>query len=341
MKAIVYTRYGSPDVLELKEIEKPTPKNNEILVRIHATTVTAADCHFRAGDPFIARFFSAEGFSIRGFRRPLNPTPGYELAGEIEAVGKDVRRFKVGDQVFGEAVSGSSVEYTCLPEDGVLAIMPSSMGYHEAVAVSGGMTTALPYLRDAANIQKGQQVLIYGASGSIGTCAVQLAKYFGAEVTGICSTSNLDLVRSLGADHVIDYTKEDFTKNGETYDIIFDTVQKSSFGRCKRSLKQQGVYLKTFPSLTNLTSKLGRRRSVFAPVGLRTGSEKSNDLILLRELVESGKVKPVIDRTYPLEEIIEAHRYVDEGHKKGNVVITVGHTGPSQRTFPADGEGDS
>ena len=323
MRAVVYTEYGPPEVLRLLEIEKPTPRSNEVLVRIHATTVSAADCHFRAGDPFIARFFSAEGFSIRGFRRPLNPTPGYELAGEIEAVGKDVRRFKVGDQVFGEAVSGSSVEYTCLPEDGVLAIMPSSMSYQEAVAVSGGMTTALPYLRNAANIQKGQQVLIYGASGSIGTCAVQLAKYFGAEVTGICSTSNLDLVRSLGADHVIDYTQTDFTKSGQTYDIIFDTVQKSSFSRCKGSLKQRGVYLRTFPMLAQLTSKIGSKRAVFSPVGIRPSSEKTKDLDLLRELVEAGKMKPVIDRIYPLEEISVAHQYVDEGHKKGNVVIRV------------------
>jgi len=325
MKAIAYEKYGPPDVLQLREVEKPVPKDNEVLIKIHATTVTAADCHFRRGDPLISRFFTAEGFNIIGLIKPLNPIPGYELAGEIEAVGKDVKRFKEGDQVFGEAGSGASAEYTCMPEDGVLAIIPANMTYEEAVAVSGGMTTALPYLRDTGNIQSRHKVLIYGASGSIGTCAVQLAKYFGSEVTGVCSTTNLELVKSLGADKVIDYTKEDFTKNGETYDIIFDTVQKTSFSRCKGSLKQRGVYLKTFPSLTNLTSKIGSKRSKFAAVGLRPSSEKTKDLIFLRELVEAGKMKPVIDRSYPLEQIAEAHRYVEKGHKKGNVVITVEH----------------
>jgi len=208
----------------------------------------------------------------------------------------------------------------------VLAIAPPNMTHEEAVAVSGGMTTALPYLRDAANIQSGQQVLIYGASGSIGTCAVQLAKHFGAEVTGVCSTTNLELVKSLGADYAIDYTETDFTKSGQTYDIIFDTVQKTSFSRCKGSLKQRGIYLKTFPMLAQLTSKIGSKRAIFSPVGLRPSSEKAEDLVFLRELVEAGKMKPVIDRRYPLEEIAEAHRYVDKGHKKGNVVITVEHT---------------
>jgi len=323
MKAVAYTRYGPPDVLQLREIPKPTPKDNEVLIRIHAATVTAADCHFRAGDPFIARFFTADGFSLRGLKKPLIPVPGYEMAGEIESVGKNVTRFMKGDRVFGEAVSGASAEYTCLPEDGVLALVPSNMTYDEAVAVSGGMTTALPYLRDAGKLQQGQRILINGASGSIGTCAVQLATHFGAEVTGVCSTANLDLVKSLGADKVIDYTVSDFTKHGETYDIIFDTVQKTSFARCKGSLRQRGIFLKTFPSLTNLTSKLGSKRSVFAPVGVRPPSEKSQDLIFLRELAEAGRMKPIIDRTYPLEQIVEAHRYVDKGHKKGNVVITV------------------
>ena len=324
MKAIVQTKYGPPEVLQLKEVEKPAPKDNEVLVKVFATTVGAADCHFRKGDPFISRFFSEDGFHPTGLTRPLNPIPGFEIAGEIESVGKDVKLFKEGDQVFGEA-SGANAEYKCLPEEGVLVIKPTNMTYEEAAAVPSGVLTALPYLRDTGNIQSGQKVLIYGASGSIGTYAVQLAKHFGAEVTGVCSTTNLEMVKSLGADEVIDYTKEDFTKSGQTYDIIFDTVAKSSFSRCKSSLEKRGVYLKTFPTLANLTSKIGSKRAMFAAVGMRPPSEKSKDLIFVKELIQEGKMKPVIDRRYPLEQIAEAHRYVETGHKKGNVVITVEH----------------
>ena len=324
MKAIVYTKYGPPEVLQLKEVEKPTPKDNQVLIRICATTVTAVDSIFRKGDQVFARLFT-------GLIKPKNRTLGSELAGEIEAVGKDVKRFKVGDQVFaGTDGFGAHAEYICLSEEAVLITKPANMTYGEAAAVCGSVLTALPFLRDEANIQSGQKVLINGASGSIGTVAVQLAKYFGAEVTGVCSTTNLELVRSLGADKVIDYTKEDFTKNGQTYDIIFDTVGKSSFSRCKGSLKQTGVYLTTVLTLTILlqmfwTSKIDSKRAIIAFTGLRPANEKIEDLIFLKELIEAGKIKSVIDRRYPLEQIAEAHRYVEKGHKKGNVVITLEH----------------
>ncbi len=319
MKAIVYRKYGSPDVLELREVAKPVPTEDNILIHVHATVVTPADIAFRKGEPFLGRFFS-------GLRRPKS-IPGVEFAGDVEAVGTDVTLFHKGDQVFGTAgISfGAHAEYLCLSEEGVVTSKPTTMTYEEAVAICDGALTALVFLRDKAHIQRGQKVLINGASGAVGAAAVQLARYFGAEVTGVCSTTNVDMVKSLGADTVIDYTKEDFTKNGETYDIIFDAVGKSSFSRCKGSLTHRGVYLATVPTLaimlqTVWTSKIGSKKAIFAATGLKQGKE---NLIFLRELVETGKLQAVIDRRYPLEHIAEAHRYVEKGHKKGNVVITV------------------
>jgi NADPH:quinone reductase-like Zn-dependent oxidoreductase len=324
MKAIVCTEYGPPDVLQLKEVAKPVPEDNEVLIKIHATTVTAVDCTFRQGKPFIGRFFS-------GLTKPKEPIQGTEFAGEIEAVGKDVKQYKEGDQVFGTSMGyGVYAEYMCLPEEGAtLGRKPTNMTYEEATCCDGGLT-ALPFLRDAANLQSGQKILINGASGSTGTAAVQLAKYYGAEVTGVCSAKNLELVKSLGADQVIDYKKEDFTQSGKIYDVIFDTVGKTSFSRCKGSLNQNGIFLEAALSLGILlqmlwTSLVGSKKAMIAFTGLRSADERTKDLVVLKELIEAGKFKSVIDKRYPLEQMAEAQRYVETGHKVGNVVITVEH----------------
>lgn len=322
MRAIVCTEYGSPDVMQLKEVEKPTPKGNEVLIKIYATTVTSADLRIRKADPFPVRFFY-------GFIRPKNNTVlGSELAGEIEAVGKNVKQFKVGDPVFaGAGISlGANAEYICLPEEGAIAIKPINMTYEEAAAIPFGATTSLFFLRDKGKIQSGQEVLIYGASGALGTAAVQIAKSFGAQVTGLCSTANIELVKSLGADKVIDYTKEDFTQSGKSYDIVFDTVGKSPFSGCLSSLKNNGLYLRAVhinlsPILRGLWTSITSSKKVISGVAI----ERKEDLIFLKELIEKERMKSVIDRRYPLEQTAEAHRYVEQGHKKGSLVITVEH----------------
>lgn len=320
MKAIVYTQYGSPDVLKLQNVEKPLPKDNEVRIRVRAAVVTPADCSFRRADPFMVRF-------VYGLFRPRNRILGVELAGEIEEIGRDVKGFQAGDRVYGISPKsfGAHAEYVCLPETAPLALKPADMTDEEAAGICDGALTSLVFLRDAAKIKSGQKVLVNGASGSVGAYAVQLAKYYGAEVTGVCSAANVELVRSLGADRVIDYTQTDFTRTGEPYDVIFDAVGKSSYSRCKDVLAPAGVYLSTVPSAGLMLSMLmtaigGGKKAKFVTAGLK---QNQQNLHFLRGLAESGQLRPVIDRRYPLERIAEAHRYVETGRKKGNVVIAM------------------
>ncbi|MFT5195107.1 MAG: NADPH:quinone reductase-like Zn-dependent oxidoreductase [Cellvibrionaceae bacterium] len=323
MKAIVTTKYGTPDVLQLQNVPKPAPTSNEVLIKVHASTATTAGLTGRTGKPYFARLFS-------GISKPKNNILGIEFSGQIEAVGSQVSRFKIGDQVFGltgATSPGAYAEFKVLPADGPFVIKPANMSFEEAAAAVEGGLTALNFLRHKANLQSGQSVLINGASGAVGTGSIQIAKIFGAEITGVCSAANFEWVRSLGADHVIDYTKEDFTKNGRTYDIIFDTVGKRSFSQCKGSLKPNGYYLDPAGVATLLpmlwTSLFGSKKAILAATYLRSAPETTQDLLLLKELIEAGKFRAVIDRRYPLAQTAEAHRYVETGHKKGNVVITI------------------
>ncbi len=325
MKAATYESYGSPEVVHLEEVPTPQPGDDDVLVRVDTTTVNLVDCAFRAGDPIFARLFT-------GLRRPRRSILGSELAGEVVAAGRNVTRFRPGDLVFGAADEnfGTHAQYVRLPANGVLTTKPEGLTMAEAAGATGGVLTALPFLRDHARVQPGQRVLIVGASGSIGTAAVQLAKRFGAHVTGVCSGGNAAMVGDLGADEVVDYTVDDFTRGSERYDVVFDTVGKSSPSAAKRVLVDGGVYMTTVISLGALwrnvwTRVFGRHRAIFAATGLRAMEDKRKDLLVVRELLAKGELRMVVDRTMPLSDIVEAHRYVGTGHKKGNLVIAVDH----------------
>jgi len=319
MKAAVYEQFGSPEVLQVREVSKPRPKDNQILIRVYASTVTVEDARSR------------EVRGPNGFNKPQKTILGWYLAGKIEAIGKRVTKFHPGDQVYGSSGPfnlSAHAEYICLSENAPLVPKPEHISYEEAAAIPNGGLTSLPFLIDKGNIQAGQKILINGASGAVGTSGVQLARHFGAKVTGICSTTNLELVKSLGAHHVIDYTKEDFTQNNQTYDIIYDTVGKVSFSRSEHLLTSKGIYLNTVPMMEDILrimgSKFGNgKKAHLYATGMLSDRKKLKYMKYLNKLVKSGKLKAVIDRVYPLEQIAEAHRYVETGHKKGNVVITV------------------
>jgi NADPH:quinone reductase-like Zn-dependent oxidoreductase len=319
MRAVVYRRYGPPEVLRLEEVERPVPKDDEVLIKVHASTVNRTDTGLRSAEYFISRFFT-------GLLRPKRTTPGTELAGQVEAVGAAVTEFKVGDQVFGVSANtaGAHAEFVCMKESAPLAHKPAGMAFEEAAAVPDGAILALSYLR-RIDLQKKRNILVYGASGSIGTAGVQLAKYFDADVTAVCSTKDVELVRSLGAGRVIDYTREDFPKSGERYDFIFDAVGKLSFKRCRGSLTPDGIYASTDlgpywqnPFLALWTSRIGAQKVLF-PIPRYT----KKDVLFLKELIDARKYRAVIDRRYPLEDVVEAHRYVETEQKTGSVVLTV------------------
>ncbi len=325
MKAIVYTQYGPPDVLHLQDVPKPAPQEDEVLIKVHATSVTAGDCNAR-GFVFVPPGFGILPRLMFGLRKPKQTILGLELSGEVVAVGTAVKQYKQGDLVFGNAGEkyGAYAEYICLPEDAMLAMKPANLTFEEAASIPFGGSTALYFLRDKANLQPGQKVLILGASGCTGVYAVQLARFYGAEVTGVCSTANLALVKSLGADKVIDYTREDFTQNGETYDVIFDMVPgKASFARYKGSLKPNGLYLAGAGGLKEFAQMAWTALTGGKKVIAAMAPDRKEDLVTLKELLEAGKLRPVIGRRYPLEQTAEAHRYADTGHKTGSVVISV------------------
>ena len=323
MKAIVATGYGAPDVLKLQQVDKPKPRENEVLVKVHASSATTADGMMRTGKPYFARLMT-------GLTKPKHPIPGTGFAGIVETVGENVIAFKPGDRVFGETTLGFSTnaEFVAVPENGVILPMPENMSYAEGATYGDGHVTSMNFLKEIANVKPGQKVLINGASGSLGTAAVQLAKYFGAEVTGVTSTRNVGLVKSLGVNHVIDYTKKDFTKVNETYDLVFDTIGKSSFPKSKKILTDSGLYISPVLKFSLLlqmmrTSFFGKKKAKFSATGLRSDAELKSLLNELLEIFKEGRLKTVIDRQYPLEKVAEAHTYIASGHKKGNVVIIV------------------
>lgn len=319
MKAVILTGYGPPEMLQLQDVPTPTPKDNEVLIRNRAVTAGPSDAAFRKGEMFLVRM-------MYGFRKPRIKILGTEIAGDVAAVGKDVTQFKKGDPVFGltPTTMGGFAEYLCVAADGVLVTKPADMPYADAAGVTDGGLTALTFLRDVAHLKPGQKILINGASGAVGAYAVQLARYYGADVTAVCSARNIDLVKSLGAHHVIDYTRDDFTQKGYSYDVIFDAVGKSSFSQAKRALTKNGIYMTTVPSLAIIfdilrTAPFGGKKAKFTTAGLK---QTKDNLSFLKGLYESGKIKAVIDRSYPPEQIADAHRYVDSERKKGNVIIT-------------------
>lgn len=318
MKAVICTKYGAPEVLKIMEADKPLPGDNEILIRVFASSISPVDCAFRKGEPFISRLFT-------GFSKPKHSIPGDIVSGEVEAIGKNVRLFGIGDQVFGHAGTtfGAHGEYICLSENEALVKKPDKMTHPEAAAISYGAMTALPFFREHAKIKKGDKVLVNGASGAIGTFAVQIASFLGAEVTGVCGPSNIELVKSLGAKNVIDYTKDDFTDDSGKYDIIFDAVGKSSYSKCKKVLGKEGIYLSTVPSFGIMMKTLfGSKKAKFVATGLKKVPEKIKDFEYLNELFNDGNIVPVIDRSYSIEQIADAHLYVDKGHNKGNVILS-------------------